>query len=112
MPFERVVDPDALELDDEVLLLDAADELDVDEVLDVEAVFCLDDDELDEELLLASVCVSRWELEEDEAALWLDPPFVELDDEEAASEEELEVLLAAALLDGSVSEEEEEDELV
>ena len=110
MPFERVVDPDALELDDEALLLDAADELDVDEVLDVEAVFCLDDDELDEELLLALVCDSCWELEEDEAALWLDPPFVELDDEEATSEEELEVLLAAALLDGLASE--EEDELV
>lgn len=109
MPFERVVDPDALELDDEVLLLDAADELD-DEVLDDEAVFCLDDDELDEELLLALVCDSCWELEEDEAALWLDPPFVELDDEGATSEEELEVLLAAALLDGLDSE--EEDELV
>ena len=67
MPFACAGDPDAFELDDEVLLLESTDELDDDEVLDDEAAFCLDDDELDEELLPTLVCASCWELDDEPA---------------------------------------------
>lgn len=101
-----------LELDDEVELLESAALLDEDDVLDDEdAMFCLDDDELELLLLLADVCDSCWELDDEDAALWLDIEFCELDEEAAAfSDDVLEVLLSAALLDGSAAE--DEDELV
>ena len=64
-----------LELDDEVELLESDELLDEDDVLeDEEAVFCWDDDELDVLLLLAEACDSCWELDDEDAALWLALP--------------------------------------
>lgn len=101
-----------LELDDEVEPLESDALLDEDDVLDDEAaVFCLDDDELELLPLLADVCDSCCELDDEDAALWLDVEACELDEEAAAfSDDVLDVLLSATLLDGSAAE--DEDELV